>query len=225
MSRLIIFLSILAALASTEVKAQGDNSARYVSDIINVHLRRGPGSQFRIVRTLQTGARMEYVESAENGYEKVRLANGTEGFILSQYLTDTPSARSQLAALQEEIDYLKANQNPMQQQLTDLEDEKRGLEARMQQLREEFNVQSQELEYIKKVSANAIALETQNQDLRTGNQNLKNELEILRVDNQRLLESKDNDFFMYGAAAVLAGMIATLLIPRLSKTKRRSEWA
>jgi SH3 domain protein len=48
----------------------------------------------------------------------------------------------------------------------------------------------------------------------------------LQADNQRLLDSTENEAFLNGALAVGLGVLITLLVPRLWPKKRRStSWA
>lgn len=60
--------------------------AAWISDEIAVTLRRGPGNQYKILKSLASPARIEIIEDGES-YFKVRAADGTEGFILKQYVT------------------------------------------------------------------------------------------------------------------------------------------
>ena len=78
-------------------------------------------------------------------------------------------------------------------------------------------------EELKRISANAIKLDSDNRRLLESNQMLSSEVDVLKTDNARLRENKENEFFLNGAFAVLIGVMIALIAPRLMP-KRRSEW-
>ena len=55
------------------------------------------------------------------------------------------------------------------------------------------------------------------------NQMLSSEVDVLKTDNARLRENKENEFFLNGAFAVLIGVMIALIAPRMMP-KRRSDW-
>ena len=87
--------AIVLLLLATSVHAQ----TRYVSDRMVVELRRGPSTEYLILRNLEAGAAVQVLEDAGAGYSRVRVQDqGTEGFILTRFLTAEPIARDKLAA-------------------------------------------------------------------------------------------------------------------------------
>ena len=72
---------------------------RYVTDRTIVEIRRGPSTEYLILRNLEAGERVEVLEQNEDaGYSRVRVADqGTEGWILTRFLTAEPIARERLA--------------------------------------------------------------------------------------------------------------------------------
>jgi SH3 domain protein len=72
----------------------------WVSDQFEVMLRSGPSTNNAIERMLPSGTALEVLERDEEaGYARVRTTAGTEGWVLSRYLMNEPSAREQLATL------------------------------------------------------------------------------------------------------------------------------
>ena len=92
-----IVLSLLALQAQAQT--------RYVTDKLTVELRRGPSTEFLIVRSLAVGEPVEVLEQdTSNGYSRVRvLDQGTEGWILTRFLTGEPVARDRLAAAERNL--------------------------------------------------------------------------------------------------------------------------
>lgn len=58
----------------------------YITDEIPVTLRGGPGTAYRILKSLTSSAKIEILEDGES-YVKVRTADGTEGYVLKQYVS------------------------------------------------------------------------------------------------------------------------------------------
>lgn len=213
-------LLILAITLSAGALAE----TRYVSDVLQIQLRSGPGTQYRIIKTLQTGTALTVNETKqENGYVQVSI-DGNTGWVASQFLMKEPSARSQLGKMQQELANLKANASPTQQRLIELESQNRQLQDALDAAQSSLTTVTQELTHIKDISAKTIELDQSNNKLRLENSNLINEMDILRIENTRLMEQDNRDFILYGAFAVLLGVIITLIVPHLTAKKKHSEW-
>ncbi|MEH6466261.1 MAG: TIGR04211 family SH3 domain-containing protein, partial [Porticoccus sp.] len=81
-----------------------------------------------------------------------------------------------------------------------------------------------ELNTIKKISSNAISINQQNQELLERNGMLQSEIDVLKAANEQLSNRERNTWFLYGVFAVIAGALLTIIIPRLKRRKRFSEW-
>ena len=80
--------------------AHADAQTVWVSDQFEVMLRTGPSTNNAIERMLPSGTALEVMERDEEaGYARVRTAAGTEGWVLTRYLMNEPSAREQLGTL------------------------------------------------------------------------------------------------------------------------------
>jgi len=74
---------ILALLLGPVTTAMAET--RYVSDRLEIQMRTGKGTQFRIMRMLPSGTALEILETDnENGYTRVRAPGGVEGWVLSR---------------------------------------------------------------------------------------------------------------------------------------------
>ena len=66
----------------------------WVSDQFEITLRTGPSTTNAIERMLSSGTELVVLEQDdESGYSHVRTTGGTEGWVLTRYLMDEPSAR------------------------------------------------------------------------------------------------------------------------------------
>lgn len=197
---------------------------RYVSDVLQIQLRSGPGTQYRIIKSLQTGTALSLTGAdTENGYVQVSVDDQT-GWVASQFLMSTPSARVQLSKVEQELAQLKANATPTQKRLQSLETDNRRLSKALEEAQQQANETSKELARVKEVSGKALELDESNARLRLENTNLVNEMDLLRIENTRLTEQNSRDFMLYGAFAVLLGVIIALIVPHLTSKKKHSEW-
>jgi uncharacterized protein YgiM (DUF1202 family) len=90
---------VLLALAAAALPFAAHGEERYVSDklVLNVYASPEPGSER--VATIETGDTVEAVERSGN-HTLVRLADGREGWVGSNYLVVDPPAVIQLRALE-----------------------------------------------------------------------------------------------------------------------------
>src|SRR5687768_18582252 len=95
--------------------ASAPAATMYVSDQLTVPLRRGPSNTHRILhKGLPSGTALEVLgEDAAAGFTQVRMANGTEGWVPTQYLSQQPIARQQLAAATRRVESLEAQLKSM----------------------------------------------------------------------------------------------------------------
>src|SRR3954471_24393089 len=111
---LIIVLGLLAIAAHAQT--------RYVSDKLGVELRRGPSTEYLILRSLDAGTALDVLEQdTAAGYSRVRVADqGTEGWILTRFLTAEPIARERLAAAEHSLTSAQAKVGVLEGKVADL---------------------------------------------------------------------------------------------------------
>ena len=75
-----------AGLVALALELLAHGQTRYVTDRTIVELRRGPSTEYLILRNLEAGERVEVLEQNDEGYSRVRVADqGTEGWILTRF--------------------------------------------------------------------------------------------------------------------------------------------
>ncbi len=216
---------ILAGLLLLCGASQTLADTRYISDKIFVPLRSGDSSGHRIVhRGLPSGERVELLKTNEDsGYSLVRTDKGIEGWLPSHYLMSSPVARLLLERASAKVAELTESNKALREQLQDTTASSSEANTELSSLSEENTALREELEEVKRISANAIKLDADNRQLLEANQALSSEVDVLKTDNARLRENKENEFFLNGAFAVLIGVMVTLIVPRMMP-KKRSEW-
>jgi SH3 domain protein len=212
-----IFLSLLVcgtALAET----------RYVSDNLEITMRSGKGTSYGITRMLRSGTPVEVLEEDKDaGYTQVRVKGGKEGWVLSRFLMKGRAARDRLAAAEKSLAELELDNRKMETSMTALTDEKATLEKELASLEGQTRNVSQELAEIKRTASSALAIESENKDLKGRVVSLERQLQILQQENEGLRDRTARDWFMVGAGVVLLGIIVGLIIPRI-RWRKKSSW-
>ena len=219
MKRITLFvLSLLVLYPAVAEK-------RYVSDELWINLRSGPAEDFRILKTLKSGSHLQYIEDSEDGkYTKVTTDKGLEGWVLSRFLRDEPIAFEKLILTKRELDKTKADLDELQNKYNEVKKELAAAKRTAGDSNEDKNKLAKELDYIKKVSANAINLDKKNQELLEQGEQLKISVDTLRAENERLQSNKDLNYIMIGGGLILLGLFLGWLLPKLSGRKSDT-WA
>ncbi len=219
----IMTLIVSVALLSAQSVAQ---EQRYVSDIFYVPLHSGNSTKHRIIhRGLKTGTPLTLLETDNDaGFSRVRTSKGTEGWIQNQFLANTPIARSQLVGLKQQYDTLKEKMAAVKENSQQTQQSNSEIQKQVTLLSRENQNLTSELASIKKISANAISLDSSNRDLLQRNEMLKVEIAELQADNARLSDKSDKEWFVRGVLAVAIGALLSIILPKLKPKPRSREW-
>jgi SH3 domain protein len=196
----------------------------YVSDQFTVPLRRGPSNSHKIIHAgLPSGTALEVLgEDSAAGFTQVRTSNGTEGWIPTQYLSEQPIARAQLAAANRRVESLE-------QQLKTLRDtyqETRGARAQSEGRATDLTKQTEklqaELAELRRISATSIANYEENKQLKASNEALQTQVAQLTARVRELDRNVVLKWLLAGGGLVLLGLILGAWIKSRPK---RSSWA
>ena len=198
---------------------------RYVTDKLSIELRRGPGNEYKITRTLEAGLTVEVIEQTPDGYSRVRVgdAQGTEGWVLTQFLSTERSARDRLAAAERSASDAKARVTDLERQVADLTAKLGDTKTELDHTRENHDHVSRELSNIKTAAANVVDIQQQNESLRQKMVDRDRQVEELTVTNGALSGRSRQNWFIVGASVLFGGIVIGLIAPSLRR-KRRSDW-
>lgn len=198
---------------------------RYISDEVPVTLRSGPSLENRILRNLSAGVRLEVLgEDEDAGYTHVRVASdGTEGWILTRYLTSQPVARERLAAAERELGTARARVDELETQVASLSEDLRHAREELEAAMSANSDITTELRDIRSASANAITLRDQNETLRRRLAEAEQQISRLTMETRELESDSRQSWFMVGAGVLFGGILIGLIAPSFRR-KRRSDW-
>lgn len=204
--------------------AGAQSQSAWVSDEFEVMLRTGPSTNNAIERMLSSGTALEILENdAETGYSRVRTEAGTEGWVLTRYLMNEPSAREQLATLTSRLTNARSEGSSLTSQLDAVQGEYDTATRRIATLEREKQQLEEELAEIKRTAANVLSINDQNKQLRDQLASAEIEAATLEQQNRELTSQTTRYWFMTGALVLLVGMILGIWLPRI-RWQRRSRY-
>lgn len=216
----ISILFILSSVATAQARTV------WVDDQLYLPVRAGAGNQYRIIENaVPSGTPLELIETADSGYTRVRTPKGNEGWVSSQYLSDTPIAKDKLKQANRQLEQAQSELAKTREELASVTKERDSLANSESSLSDRSASLQEELKRIKNVAADSINLNRRNRELREENQKIRNDLEVLTAENERLEASKESDFMLLGAGLVLGGVLLALIIPMLKPTRKTDNWA
>jgi len=212
---LLIALSLICLLP-----LQAYAASKYVSDHLVITMRSGQGNQFEIIKTLISGTKLEILEETDTGYTMVRLEDGMEGWVRTQYLADEPIAADKLTAAETQLTKLKDTNKLLRQELGTLKKAKGKLDEEHSKLISEHSSTSKELTHLNEVAARPKQLESENKELRKNYEQISDELVLVKQENQVLKDRSERHWFITGAGVLIIGMIIGLVIPKFRFQKK-----
>jgi len=87
-------------------------SGIYITEVLKVTLRTGPGIDHKIVAMIPSGLQVKAIQS-KNGWTNIRLSDGKEGWVLSRFLSSDEPSRLALEKLRKEHETLLVRSAPL----------------------------------------------------------------------------------------------------------------
>jgi SH3 domain protein len=197
---------------------------QYVTDRLHITMRSGQSTAYKILRMLPSGTPVEVLgENSETGYSRIR-ALGEEGWVLSRQLMDEPGAREQLSNLKERLQGLQDAPENTRNRLVALQAEHQTLQRSCTQINETKQRLEQELESIRRVSADAVRINNERTELRKAVADLTRERENLKQEIRDMNNQTSQRWFLIGAGVTLIGILLGLVLPHLRFQRRKHPW-
>ncbi len=207
-----IHVSVLVVLCLVATSTLG--ATRYVSDELRISLRAGAGNQYRILRVLDTGTRLETLQT-EGEWTQVRASDVT-GWVRSQYLKAEPvaadqlqQARNELGTARERIDTLTSRLNETRQELEATRNRVQELTAANQTLQEQLDSAQEGLE-----------MAEENERLSAQATELQERIDQLEGQVTRLNDRSQREWFLIGAGVLLGGILLGIIVTRIPWRRR-----
>lgn len=214
---LLIALSLLSPVLSLA------QTSRYVSDELEITMRNGQGVKYAIKKMLDSGTKLDVIETDPAGYSKVRTEDGIEGWVLTRYLSNTPSARDRLAASEQRVANLELEISKYKDEIKTLSSQNSDAGTQNLTLKETAQRLKKELDDLRRTASNAVALDNENRQLKEKLQQMDHQNQSLVLENNALKDNNAKSWFLIGAAVLFAGLLLGLILPRL-RIRKKSSW-
>jgi len=197
----------------------------YITDQLKITLRSGENTTYKVVRMLPSGTAVTILgRNSQTSYAEVRLADGTTGYVLNRMILSERPARERLAEAEQQLVVLRQEPGKLSSQLADLQETHGVLQRKYTEIEIENNELKQKLSRLNKVAREPLRVAGERDDAIERSQQLSDELDMLRLKNQRLTDKTEQNWFLIGGGVVIAGIILGLLLPHMRVKKHRSEW-
>ncbi|MBI9088101.1 MAG: TIGR04211 family SH3 domain-containing protein [Desulfobacterium sp.] len=214
------FVPLLFFLCLPPVSAE----TGYVSDMLLLTLRAGPGNEFSVLKTLTSNTPVEIIEKGELFF-KVNTKDGQEGWVQKQYITFDLPLPLVIAQMKKRIAELEtANKNLVESQsplMESMETKKKHYEERitmldtsLKQAVKEKNGLASSLDQIRKKhdqflkqSADTVRIVDENRVLEEENTRLSAELARFEEESNDFLKTAMMKWFLAGAGVLIAGWL------------------
>ncbi|WOG25968.1 TIGR04211 family SH3 domain-containing protein [Endozoicomonas sp. 8E] len=225
--KLFLSLSGLVLLGSMVQAEPVQAETRYVTDVVYVPMRSGPGNQYRILhRGLKTGLKMTVLEAdAGEGFSKVRMADGSEGYIPRQYLVAEQPARERLPKVLANVSRLSKENTALKSELSATENELNNVKGSLQETTGLLDDKTSQFIALREATADPQALDRRNKQLMEENLQLKNRIEVVEAENNQLIRSSSMRWYLYGGGTIIIGVLLGLFLPMIRfRKKPASDW-
>ncbi len=235
----IVILSVFifaGAVLEVSAQQQKEEEKGYVSDMLLLTVRKGPGRDYNVIRTIRSDTPV-YILERQDPYARVRLEDGTTGWVQSQYITFEPPKSRTIAKLETQVEDLRARvkalsgkKEPLEKKIRKLKEQYekkiKNFEAELETVKTEKKEAESKLARVEKnynelveKSENVTQAFKENKRLKEKTESLSQKLEVLEKKNRDLLKTGMIKWFLTGAGILFLGW---LVGKSISKSKRKS---
>lgn len=195
----IIIISFLGFVFSTNA------ADKYVTDDIDIYLRRGPSANYGFSGAVKTGQKVTSLEKSDDGkYTRIQISNGKIGWIETNKLNDEPSYRERLPELEAK--------------LAEYQDKVNNVDENQRKIVNEYEQKLQSAEELIETLQNKNAdLDKQVKQQRTQIDSMLNQVDDKRLD---LILT----WFTYGGLVAGGGLVLGLILPMIMPRRKKDRW-
>lgn len=191
-------------------------STNYVSGVMQVTLRTGPGTTHKVTAMVSSGEKIAVLEPGKN-WSKVQLGDGKVGYMLNRFITADIPCNITLEKLQKKHQTLVEQSTEPLKEVARLTDENEQLQTNFTAVERSLNDLQIQHETLKKESKDFINIKSKYTETSKQLTEQSGKVEKLESEIARLGWNQSIRWFLSGAGVMLLGYI----IGFFSKKRRR----
>ena len=217
MKKAILFLIMFSVMG-----AAGAETIRYVVDDLTIPVRTGTSTRHKILRFVESGTRLEVLEVADaEGYTRVRIPDGTEGWVKTEQLMDRRGAKEQLARTKKRLESARQENSQHKDEIKALNASIAEAKQHATALQQQIDTLNAELASLREVAAEPIKVSEENNTLKVQLADEREDVQRLLEENTVLRDRSIKEWFVVGAGVAIGGLLLGLVLPLIPWRKRR----
>jgi SH3 domain protein len=190
----------------------------YIRPASEIPLRRGQGSDYKILAIVPDGTAVSIIEENET-WAKVVTDDKREGWILKRYLTEDPPLEIRLDSLQKENTALKATMADLRLKNEELSAFNTAMQNTLDHNQEQLAVTTDKYQELVNDTADVITIKSNLDQSKQTIAKLQQELGSVTAENKRLKASQNIKWFLAGGGTLIFGCIAGMIFSQSKKRK------
>lgn len=209
-----IFMGIFFLLISTTGYAE----TRYISGIIQITLRTGPGVDHRVIAMIKSGQEIEIINKGEE-WTQIRLFSGKEGWVLTRFLTEKKPRSIILEQAEQKNKNLTLQMTKLLEENAKLKEGKKQIQSELSHSKKMLAEVAKSYEILKEESSDFIEIKTKYKKSASDLDEQIKKANRMEEELKRLQLHNNIKWFLSGAGVLLFGFLVGLSAKR---QRRRS---
>lgn len=179
---------------------------RYIKPSIEAVVRRGQGTEYKIVAMVKDGTAVKFIEGGEE-FSRIQLANGKEGWVLTRFLSTEPPLDELVASLRSQKEEMLQREADTLQQLDTLaatlsrtEQERDSAQSEIKQIQASY-------QKLQRDTADVVQIKNNMEKISRENEILTQKAALLEQENKSLRSNYTLKWFLAGGGVLVFGMI------------------
>ena len=183
--------------------------AAYVTDILRLALRTGPGAGYETVTVIQSGQSLEII-ATDGDWAQVKLPDNKEGWVLRRYLVPNRTSNILLRSLEKKHAALSEQTASLLEENNDLKTNNKTLQTELEQNKKLADKASRDYESLKLEAAQYLKLKAQHQKTSSQLAKVSKQAAELREKVDKAKTRQTIRWFITGAGVLFVGILIGL---------------
>ncbi len=178
----------------------------YVQPSSEVVVRRGQGTDFKIIAMVKSGTNVVLLEEGTD-YSRVRLPNNKEGWMLTRFLSEQPPLQQVVDSLRSEAQELTRSRNEAVQKFEEIASVLSTTEKELQAIIAERDQALTDFQELQESTADTMKIKQLQQKTAQENKTILQKLSEVESRNRNLEKDSTVKWFLAGGGVLLLGML------------------